>query len=389
MLSYDAFNGVFDSVEEILETSTLAGQISPLIQKFLLSKAQRQAIWSGIRHVAKFSDICFLVVLGWALVPTLTLPYERWMSSPNTPHFRSTKTYHVADSLSQVAKLAMLVYVVDMIKIFLLGAGFGIPRGERLTHAFSYIVYTIWATSRLSDFKKYLLYEMTKESEGRLQVFNRLVDSLLFLCALFLILDILKLEMGLAVRGVFAFGSVGTLIFSLASKDIAANWLYGIILSASDRIYEGDSVQLHKSGFSGTVARLGWLETVFRGSDEVMITLPNSQLLSEQVCNLSRIHQSQVKQTLRFPFSDSEKLPQLLQDIKTEIRSHCPSVITDGSRPFRCYWTDYADDHLEVVVDSHFRVKPVGDAYHENRQRVLLAIDQAVKKNNMEFHTPS
>jgi small-conductance mechanosensitive channel len=157
-------------------------------------------------------------------------------------------------------------------------------------------------------------------------------------------------------------------------------------ITLSDHIYEGDSVRLHKSGFSGTVAQLGWLKTVLRGSNEIIITIPNTQLLSQQVCNLSRIHQSQVKQTLRFPYGDSEKLPQLLQDVKTEIRSRCPSVITDGSHPFPCYWTDYADDHLEVIVDAHFQIKPVGDAYPANHQHVLQAIDRAVKKNNMEFY---
>lgn len=57
----------------------------------------------------------------------------------------------------------------------------------------------------------------------------------------------------------------------------------------------------------------------------------------------------------------------------------------DGSRPFRCYWTDYGDNCLKVVVDAHFQIKPVGEAYHENRQRVLVAIDQAVKKNSLQF----
>jgi small-conductance mechanosensitive channel len=248
-------------------------------------------------------------------------------------------------------------------------------------------VYTAWATGRLSALKGYMLCQITGEKEGRLQVINRLLDAGLFLVGGFLILDILKLEMGLAVRGVVAFGSVGTLVFSLASKDIVSNLLQGIVLSASDRLYEGDKIQLLKSGFSGTVAQLGWLETSLRRSDDIMVTINNAELLSEQVCNLSRIQECQVTQILRFPYPDSEKLPQLLQDIKTEIRAHCPAIITDGSRPFRCYWTGYNSDHLEVMVDAHFRIKPVGDAYYENRQRVLQAIDRAVKKNNMAFHT--
>jgi hypothetical protein len=86
------------------------------------------------------------------------------------------------------------------------------------------------------------------------------------------------------------------------------------------------------------------------------------------------------------PYSDVDKLPKLTHDIKCEIRSACPSVITDGSRPFRCFWTNFQSNHLEVVVDAHFRIKPVGDAYWDNRQRVLQAIDRAVKANDLKYH---
>jgi small-conductance mechanosensitive channel len=157
------------------------------------------------------------------------------------------------------------------------------------------------------------------------------------------------------------------------------------LLSASDRIYEGDTVQISKSGFKGAVERLGWLETVLRGNDDIMLTVPNTELQGSQVSNLSRIHICQVYQTLRFKYSDASKLPKLLHDIKCEIRASCPTVITDGSRPFRCYWTNFQSNYLEVVVDAHFRIRPIGDAYYENRQRVLFAIDRAVAMNEVKY----
>jgi len=201
---------------------------------------------------------------------------------------------------------------------------------------------------------------------------------------LFFILNILKLEMGVAFSGILAFGSVGTLAFGLASKDLTTNILNGLMLSASDRIYEGDSVKFG-DGHSGTIISLGWLETVLRGSDEVMVSIPNGNLLKQQVSNLSRVRFCQVKQTLRFKYKDADKLPVLLEAIKEEIRLACPTLITDGTRPFRVHWTEFADDHLTVVVDTHFRLKPIGTDYWDNRQRVLQAIDRAVKKVGLTF----
>jgi hypothetical protein len=92
-----------------------------------------------------------------------------------------------------------------------------------------------------------------------------------------------------------------------------------------------------------------------------------------------------VKQTLRISYDDAEKIPKLIANIKQEIKSSCPKLITDGSRAFRVHWQNFEDDHLQVVVDCHFTIKPTGDEYYDNRQEVLNAIFRAVKKTGVQF----
>lgn len=81
--------------------------------------------------------------------------------------------------------------------------------------------------------------------------------------------------------------------------------------------------------------------------------------------NLSRLKRSQVKQQLWFAYDDLDKLPTVIENIKMEIGASCPSLITDGSRPFRVIWSDYRDDHLEVSVDCRFR-HPVSVVVHSS-----------------------
>ena len=102
---------------------------------------------------------------------------------------------------------------------------------------------------------------------------------------------------------------------------------------------------------------------------------------------MSRCYLSQVKQTLLFKYDEStfEKLPELLDDIRNEIASACPTLIKDGSRPLRLHMTNILGDQVEVVIDTHYRIKPVGDAYWDNRQQVLMAIGRAVKRSKLEF----
>jgi small-conductance mechanosensitive channel len=149
-------------------------------------------------------------------------------------------------------------------------------------------------------------------------------------------------------------------------------------------MYVGDSV-VFGDGTSGKVMKLGWMETQLRDSNNVVTRVPNTLLSSQKVSNLSRVRQSQVKQTLRFQYGDAKVMPQLLEDIKAEIRAACPKLVTDGSRPFRVFWTDYNEDNLEVMIDTHFNIPPSSDAYWINRQNVLMAITRAIAKYNVEL----
>lgn len=107
----------------------------------------------------------------------------------------------------------------------------------------------------------------------------------------------------------------------------------------------------------------------------------------QRVKNLSRIDKCRYRETLRFHYEDAEKLPQVMEDILEEIKQSIPEAITDGSRPFRAFWTAYREDFLECFVQVHFNIKPIGQPYWENRQKVNLAILRAVKKNKVEFVT--
>ena len=141
-------------------------------------------------------------------------------------------------------------------------------------------------------------------------------------------------------------------------------------------------------GTSGKVKNIGWMSTEIRRGDETIVRIPNAQVAPQRITNLSRTKLSQFKQTLRFKYSDIDKIPQLLRDIKAQVLADCPKLITDGSRPCRVHWSEFSDDHIEVGVDFRFRIPMIGDAYHENKEKCNLAIAKAMKKNDIEFAIP-
>jgi len=308
------------------------------------------------------------------------------LAIPRKQNFYDSITFHVANSLSQIAKIALLVYGVDIIKIFLTCMGFTFPHLNEMPHNFAKVAYILWLVKRICQIKSsWIASNITqRDALGRAKVMDRLLDAAILGVTTMVIFDILSVQLGFAGKSVFAIGSVGTLVVSLAAQGFVTQILNGLMLASSDRIYEGDKVKFG-NGISGTIVKMGWMETILRGPDEIMVAVPNADLAGERVSNLSRLHKCQVQQTLRFEYKDADKLPLVVKDIKKEIIARCPKLITDGSRPFHVHFTAYGPDHCEVRVNAHFEIKPVGDEYWDNRQTVLLAIQKAVKKHDMEF----
>ena len=92
---------------------------------------------------------------------------------------------------------------------------------------------------------------------------------------------------------------------------------------------------------------------------------------------------------LRFRHSDWEKVDPVCKEIKEEIARECPALISDGSRPFRAFLMEIADDHLKVVVDTRFNLPPIGDIFFKNQEKVLNVILGVLKRNGIELALPA
>lgn len=126
------------------------------------------------------------------------------------------------------------------------------------------------------------------------------------------------------------------------------------------------------------------------GENGIVTSIPNKQIATQRVQNLSETATYQVKETLWFKYDDIDKIPMVIEEIKKEIQTSCPKLITDGSRPFRVHWNEYKDDHLEVLVNINFSVSPAsGLECMDNRQAAMQAIGRAVKKSGVEFAIPN
>jgi len=419
----EAIHDIVEISEEFMK-SAVAGKILPLATRLWTIKAKHKDIATAIHKLASPSELILLILLGWTTVPILQYPYNKFIigSSPRslsklstddstdaitdleekkktsstpttTSEFQHSLLFLIADHISRASKVAVLVYAIDCIAVTLKTLGFNVKNYSQII---AKVIYTTWFFDRLRSLKKYLIFKLLNVLDqrgarkfhpgayGRANILNHLLDAVIIASMTLSILDVLQVEGGLALKSAFAFGSAGTLVFSFASKDLATQLVSGLALSSSDKVYEGEEVAFG-DGTKGVIVKMGWMQTLIRSPDEMITSIPNTQLANQRITNISRIRRCQVKQILRFDYDEANKFPALFETIKKEVKAACPQVIADGSRPFRVVWSDFKSSHLEVIVDMHFNVKPSGDVYHDNRQRCLMAIYRAIKSHGMKL----
>lgn len=321
---------------------TLAGKILPALQKFLIGPAKFKAIVTNVVSMTHWVDLLVLAAVAWGVRPLAQFTYERGLGRRDDNHdqqqqpasFEASRRYWTAQTAAQVALVALSVYAVDVMSVVLSTVGFRFVDQTDYPANYAKVAYTTLAVQKLLRLKTATLcrlFKVSPDNMGRLDVLDRLVNGLIVSLVSLVLLDWLSVQMGMAMRGLFAFGSVGTLAFTLASQGLLTQLMSGGFLIFSNKMNVGDYVTFGDN-VAGTVTKLGWFDTTLRGADNTVTRIPNAGLASQNISNLSRVRQCQVAQTLRFHYEDVDVLPAVLDSIKEEIKRSCPRLITDGTR---------------------------------------------------------
>lgn len=291
----------------------LAGQIISRLVRFSEIFSRRSEILASLADTIEMGDLVVLVALGWFSIPVVRVIYTFYYAQYNqakkevslkiavkgqrskeedkhdeSSHsqlqesadvFFSSTPFYIANLATEVFQRACLVYFIDCLVIV---ADIIDPRLDIAHHEFSLkfakIIYSVWAATRLMAFKRYLLCMAAKRPEtklGKVGLYDRILDILILFCLILAILDILSVEVGPGLASLFAFGGVGTLVLTLASKDLAHQLVCGVVVSTSENFYVGDHIRLGNDT-RGAIDYIGWLYTDLRGKSSPRIRIVQS-----------------------------------------------------------------------------------------------------------------
>lgn len=113
---------------------------------------------------------------------------------------------------------------------------------------------------------------------GSAALVDNLLDAFLYGIGAYILIDSLQSNFSAAQAGLAAFGGASTLVISLASQGLVSQVFYGLFLAASNKIRKGDVVSFGDGNIKGMIANTGWTDTLVRGSDGIMVSVPNKEL---------------------------------------------------------------------------------------------------------------
>jgi len=264
MSRLDALSNFFDDGE--LATMTPLESMFPIFGKLVGSPSQARGLISFLSHeTSDIRQIIIFALAGYA-IPFLGNFIADGLFKMDEGQYKNTSVYHVINHISQGFKLASVVTFIESAAE--LALGFETEVTKITTHTLASMLFSIWGMYRVKVIKnqvvKYLCWRNNVQSKRVRRLWERVSDYLIYLTTTVTVLDQLGFKYRSAIKSISLFGGIGTILFSLASKDMAVELLSGLAISVTQGFEVGDEIQL-QTGELGIVENVGPLHTYLRG----------------------------------------------------------------------------------------------------------------------------
>ena len=207
--------------------------------------------------------------------------------------------------------------------------------------------------------------------------------------ALFILQNVFDRNIGSWLAGL----GIAGLAVSLAAQDSLKN-LFGSVTIFMDRPFMvGHSVSYQ--GITGKVEEIGFRSTRVRQTDGALVTIPNSDIVSNSVANISMrpfIRRAMnVTVTCDTPVKTMNQAVQMIRDLlaSPEFGPFVTNPTDPTDNPPRVYFTDFNADSLNIAV--YYCYRPATDywRYMEFSERFNLALLRELEALGVEIAFPT
>lgn len=173
-------------------------------------------------------------------------------------------------------------------------------------------------------------------------------------------------------------GIIG-LALGFAFKDIASNFMAGILLTFHHQFTVGDLIETND--FFGRVESINLRATIGRALQGQKVVIPNSQLLAKPIVNYSSNHERRIDLSSGVAYGDD------LQKAE-EITIKAVKTVDERleSRPVEFYYEEFGSSSINFKV--RFWTESNQKTYLRARSKAIKAIKQAFDENGITIPFP-
>lgn len=185
-------------------------------------------------------------------------------------------------------------------------------------------------------------------------------------------------------------GGLGTVLLTLAGREIFTNFLSSIMIHATRPFVVNEWIQTKIEGYevSGTVEHVGWWSpTIVRGDDREAVHIPNHKFTVSVVRNLSQKSHWRIKTHFGISHLDVSKITSIVADMRKVLAKH-PQV--EQRRLHRRVFFDNIDPDSQalLILVSCFVKTPHFEEYLRVKEIILLDLMKVISHHHGRLATP-
>eukprot|EP00250_Pteridium_aquilinum_P016811 c23303_g1_i1 orf=812-3142(+) len=218
------------------------------------------------------------------------------------------------------------------------------------------------------------------------QFVSNAVYTAVWIAAVCLFMELL----GFSTQKWLTAGGLGTVLLTLAGREIFTNFLSSIMIHATRPFVLNEWIQTKIDGYevSGTVEHVGWWSpTIVRGDDREAVHIPNHKFTVSVVRNLTQKSHWRIKTHFGISHLDVSKVPSIVADMRKVLAKH-PQV--EQRRLHRRVFFDQINPENQaiMVLVSCFVKTPHFEEYLRVKEVILLDLMKVISHHHARLATP-
>lgn len=368
------------------------GYESQVLETALIWKRSLSTIHGSPLVLQLVPAIGVLVFAAWGLTPLMRFGRMLFLRESDSNWKQSSWHYVTASYLKPVLLWTGAILICRAIDPLILPTVASQAVKQRFLNfirSLSTVMALAYCLSSLIQQTQKFLVETKDPADARNMGFEfagKAVYTAVWVAAVSLFMELL----GFSTQKWLTAGGLGTVLLTLAGREILTNFLSSIMIHATRPFVLNDWIQTKIQGYdvSGTVEHVGWWSpTVIRGDDREAIHIPNHKFSVNIVRNLTQKTHWRIKTHLAISHLDVNKINNIVADMRKVLAKH---PLVEQQRLHRRVFLDNVDPEnqaLKILISCFVKTSRF-EEYLRVKEVILLDLLRVISHHRARLATP-